>query len=288
VKILIGDNPFLGISHLAREKSRETLKSLTIERKMEVLKAAADEGASGFTFSTHSSNIELLTYMRDHEKDLLQELEYYILVPYATEYIRLTNVIGTDRLIKDVVMGNLKKNPIRLIGIPPYSIINLFIHENLKPYLEILPMHNVKAVLLHEVLSEVVMAFQLTKVVRELRKHFTKLGIGFGLETRNVAHLSKLLERSGETLDYVMTPMNPLGYQMGIKEESEKAIAALSGRGVKVIAVNILASGACTIEESTAYLKRFKNHIYAVAFGTSKPERARSNTRCLNLHLNQP
>jgi len=288
VKILVGDNPFLGISHFAREKGRETLKSLTIERKMEVLKAAAEEGASGFTFSTHSSNLELLTYMRDYEKDLLQKLEYYILVPYATEYIRLTDVAGTDRLIKNIVMGNLKKNPMRLIGVPPYFVINLFVHENLKQYLEILPRYNVKAVLLHEVLSEVVIAFQLTKVVRELRKHFTKLGIGFGLETRNAAHLSKLLKKSGETLDYVMTPMNPLGYQMGIKEESEKAIAALSGKGVKVIAMNILASGACTIEESVTYLKQFKNHIYAVAFGTSKPERARGNTRCLNLHLNQP
>ncbi|MCC6065886.1 MAG: hypothetical protein LM576_07885 [Thermofilum sp.] len=287
VKILVGDNPFLGISHLARERGREALRGLTLEKKVEVLKAAADEGASGFTFSTHNANLELLAYMRDNEKDLLKKLEYYVLTPYAAEYVRLTDVTGTDRLVKSIVIENLKKNPLKLINAPPYSIINLFIHENLNPYLEILPKQNVKAVLLHEVLSEILIAFKLTKIVKELRNYFTRLGVGFGMETRNIAILSRLLEQSGKTIEYAMTPMNPLGYQMGTKEEAEKAIIALSSGGVKVIAMNILASGACTIEESAAYLRQYRKHLYAVAFGTSKPERARSNTRCLNIHLNQ-
>jgi hypothetical protein len=287
-KILIGDNPFLGISHLAREKGRSAQRSLTLERKVEILQAAVDEGADGFTFSTYKSNLELLMHIREHEKDLLKKLKYYILTPYAAEYVRLTDTIGTDRLLQKTILGGLKiRNFIQLSLSSPYSLINLFIYENLRPYLEILPRSNVKVVLLHEILSEVLIAFQLTKVIKTLHKYFSRLEIGFGLETRNAAVLNKLLEQSEENIEYIMTPMNPLGYQMGIKEEAEKAIVMLSGRDTKIIAMNILASGACTIEESASYLKRFKEHLYAVAFGTSKPEHAQSNVRYLNFYLNQ-
>jgi hypothetical protein len=79
-----------------------------------------------------------------------------------------------------------------------------------------------------------------------------------------------------------MTPMNPPGYQMApSKEEAEEAIRKLGGRGTKIIAINILASGAVTIEEACKYLEPFKNIIHAVAYGTSKPQRARENALLL-------
>jgi len=72
--------------------------------------------------------------------------------------------------------------------------------------------------------------------------------------------------------------MNPLGYQIApSKEEAEEAIRELGKQGTKIIAINILASGAVTLEEACKYLESFKDKMYAVAYGTSKPHRAREN-----------
>jgi hypothetical protein len=85
-----------------------------------------------------------------------------------------------------------------------------------------------------------------------------------------------------------MMPMNPLGYQMApSKKDAEKSIEYLASRGAKIIAINILASGAIPPEYSCEYLKKFKSKVYAVAYGTSKPPRAKGNalllTKCLLL-----
>jgi hypothetical protein len=75
-----------------------------------------------------------------------------------------------------------------------------------------------------------------------------------------------------------MTPVNPLGYQMApSKEEAEKAVQELGEQGIKIIAINILASGAVTIEEACKYLESYKDKVYAVAYGTTKPQRAKEN-----------
>jgi hypothetical protein len=61
------------------------------------------------------------------------------------------------------------------------------------------------------------------------------------------------------------------------KKDAENSIEDLANRGSKIMAINILASGAISPENACEYLGKFKNKIYAVAYGTSKPSRARDN-----------
>jgi hypothetical protein len=290
-EILLGDNPFIGVSHLAQEKAREEKKALsTVQAKAEVIRAAIEGGATGFTFSTHPLNFELLQYMRDEHPSILQSLNYYLLTPYAQSYVRQANILGTANLVKSLGRDIALESPIgmltALLTLNLNKIAGLFIAREVKHYLKILPKENVKAILLHEVLTELIIAFGLADLLEELKKHVEiKLGVGFGVETRNLYHLERFLNENSLHIDYVMTPMNPLGYQMGTKELAENSVKALSNKGVKIIAINILASGACSIEEATTYLRAFKEHIYAVAFGTSKPNRARANAQYLRTNL---
>jgi len=50
-ELLLGDNPFIGVSHLAQERARQELREATLENKVKVVKAAIEGGATGFTFS---------------------------------------------------------------------------------------------------------------------------------------------------------------------------------------------------------------------------------------------
>lgn len=282
-EILLGDNPFIGVSHLAQEKSRETQKNLSIERKVEVIEAAVEAGATGFTFTTHPANLELLKYIKQKKPDTLNKLNYYILVPYATGYVREATKTGVPGLIKRIVLTGLRFNNLAYIIPPtPDKFIVLFIESELREYMKILPRENIKAVFLHEVLTELVIAFDLEKVITVLNNHFKKQGLGFGLETRNIGYAKRFLEKNKLELEYIMTPLNLIGYQMvPNKELAEDAIISLSRKGVKIIGINILASGILTPDDSFTYIHNLRDSIYAIAFGTSNPQRARETIKRL-------
>jgi len=283
-EILLGDNPFIGVSHLAQEKARLELDEVPeLEAKVEVLKSGLKGGVTGFTFSTHQSNLELLEYMQRAHPEILEKLNYYILIPYAQGYVRKANVHGGIGLARMIIRDIFFKHPLDFVSSTMTLNIgraaSLFIGVEAEPYLKVLPRERVKAILLHEVLTELIMAYDLTELLRELKRYVErKLRVGFGLETRNIGQLVEFLEKHNIEVEYIMTPMNPLGYQMApSKEEAERAILKLGEQGVKIMAINILASGAITPEQTCKYLKKFRDKVYAVTYGTTKPHRAREN-----------
>jgi hypothetical protein len=291
-EILLGDNPFIGVSHLAHEKARiEQSEASNLEAKASVLKAGLEGGVTGYTFTTHQTNLELLKYMNKHYPEVISKLNHYILTPYAQGYVRKANIYGTVSLAKTIARDIAFKHPVNSITSTLTFNFNrlasLFISIEINPYLKTLPIEKVKAILLHEVLTELIMAYNLTDLLRELKRFVEeKLGIGFGLETRNIGQLKKYLEENNIQVEYIMTPMNPLGYQMApSREEAEKSVREIGERGSKIIAINILASGAVTLEETCKYLEPFKDKIYGVAYGTSKPSRARDNAAILRSYL---
>jgi len=291
-ELLLGDNPFIGVSHLAQEKAKEEMKDAVLENKVKVIEAAIEGGATGFTFSTHESNLELLTYLNIRKKNVLNKMNYYILVPYAQSYVRKANIEGTPALIKSA-LENMFCRPssildmlTALIMLRPEKFAELFIEAELAPYLKILPRENVRAILLHEVLTELVMAFDLSGVVKCLDNDIRRrLGIDFGLETRNFGYLHEYISKTDFCTDYLMTPINSLGYQMAPNKESvEEAIEHL-GRRAKILAINVLASGAIDLSKAIEYVERYKDRIHAVVSASANPYRIRDNFQKLKKSL---
>lgn len=284
-ELLLGDNPFIGVSHMSHEKAREERGEASIENKVSVIEAAVKGGATGFTFSTCALNLELLRYLRDNRPRIFESLNYYVLVPYAAQYVREATSAGTVQLIKRVLAGNISLKGLSFALWPrPVNLIKMFLQVELKEYLDILPRERVKAVLLHEVLTELIVAFNLCHMVKELICHFQRRGLSFGFETRNVGNLRYFLKNNKITVEYVMTPLNPIGYQMSpSKKKAEESIIKLSTKGIKIIAINVLASGTVSPQQAMEYLSQFKECIFAVTVGTSKANRALENFRVLSM-----
>jgi len=282
-ELLLGDNPFIGVSHLAQEKAREGAKEASLENKVRVFEAAVESGATGFTFSTEESNLELLTYLSIHNSDPLNKMNFYILVPYAQSYIRRANVGGTQALIGSMLKDMLYSRAMTSSMLTALMSSNLerfvgpFIESELSPYLNMFCKERV-VVLLHEVLTELIMAFNLIDLLNSLDSYMErKLEVGFGLETRNLGHLHRYLSLTGYNPKYLMTPFNPLGYQMAWNKEAvEEAVKELGGE-TRIIAINVLASGAASLDEAIEYISKFKNNIYAVATASMRPNRIREN-----------
>ena len=289
---MLGDNPFIGVSHLTQEKAREEAEEASLGNKVAVFEAAIRGGATGFVFSTHRSNLELLAHLKIHRRDLVNAMNYYVLLPYAQSYVRRANVEGTPRLLRSS-LSNMMYSTLAtadmlaaLATLKPERLAGLLIRLELAPYLEVLPREKVKTVLLHEILTDPVAAFGLVDLLKFLVSYLRKrIGISFGLHTKNFG----VLYRHGffnEILpEYIMTSINPLGYMMAPNKETvEEAIEDL-GAKTKIIAINVLASGATSLDEATEYLSRFKDRIYAVSSASSKPHRIHDNFQAIRLRL---
>jgi len=291
-ELLLGDNPFIGTSHLSQRKAREEIAQSELENKIKVVEAAVSGGATGFTFSTHESNLELVTYMNAYRKDLLDSMDYYVLAPHSQSYVRKANIEGTPTFILST-LDNMVHRPsslvsvlASLISLRPERLASSLVEMELAPYLEILPKERIKAILLHEIVTELVVAFDLNSLFRSLIRYAKdKIGVSLGLETRNLGHLRRWMLATDCYPDYLMLPINPLGYQMApSKEETEKSIEELAKK-TKIIAINILASGAVSLEEAIDYLRKRREDLYAITSASVKPHRIYQNFSSLSRML---
>jgi hypothetical protein len=291
-ELLLGDNPFIGVSHLTQEKAREEAAENLLENKVKVIEAAVNGGATGFTFSTHESNLQLLAYLSTYREDLLNSMNYYILTPCAQSYVRKTNIEGTSKFMMST-LSNMVHKPSAILNVltslilsKPERLAGPLIEMELAPYLKILPKERIKAILLHEIVTELIVAFDLGDTLKALTKYMKdKIGFEIGLETRNLGHLHKWMIKEECSPEYLMVPANPLGYQMApSKEATEKSIVELSERA-KIIAINVLASGAVSLEEATSYLIRYADNLYAVTSASTNSCRIRQNFHTLSRML---
>ena len=291
-ELLLGDNPFIGVSHLTQDKAREETREASLDNKVMVFEAARKAGATGFVFSTHESNLELLTYLSVHRRDLLNAMNYYVLLPYVQSYVRRANIGGTPMLLRLILTNMLcSTSTIRdvlaaLTSLEPERFAGLFINAELNPYLGVLPRERVKAVLLHEILTDCLVAYGLTDLLSSLESCVRKrIGFSFGLHTKNFGHLFKQRSSAINCPEYLMTSLNPLGYMMAPSKQAVEEILQEIGEKTKIIAINVLASGAVTLHDSLRYLARFKDQIYAVSSASSKPKRIYENFQTIRAHL---
>lgn len=279
VEILLGDNPFIGVSHLSQDKAREESRESVLENKVKVVEAAVNGGARGFTFSTHPSNLELLQYIAKYRRELLDKLDYYILTPYAQSYVRTANITGTPNLISSIIKRINPSSLTAFITLNINKLLGLFLESEIEPYLKILPKKRIKSILIHEVITELLIAFNLYDTLKELDKHFTKKDIDFGVESRNISALDLFLKNNGHNIKYVMTPFNCIGYQMARDIASAmNAIDNLS-KNSKIIAISIFGAGILSLDEVIDYLSKHKDKIYAITTASTKADVIYNNCR---------
>jgi len=280
-ELLLGDNPFIGVSHLSQEKARDEVKEASLENKIRVIESAIDGGATGFAFTAQESNFELLTYLSTTRVDLLESMNYYILVPYGRFYVEKANVVGTPALIKSTIHKMFRRRSAvldALVGsfsLQAERLAGLFIEAEVAPYLRILPKERVKAVLLHEIIT-----FRLLDLLRQLDSYVReKIGTGFGLETRNQGHFWDWIRADSYRPEYIMSPINPLGYQMAPSRDLVESSMRQLSEYTRIIAMNILASGATDLHQAVDYISKYRDDIYAITSASIKPHRTLENFR---------
>jgi hypothetical protein len=282
--LLVGDNPFHGISHLSQQSVENRGTDITRAKfASDIVKISVENGANGFMFSVSETTLSILNMLP--EKELKDRLNLYALVPYAYEYVRLATHEGglpglAKRFAKEVLQtGNLKTVGVGLKGVltsDPIDVMKAYLsYEIIRIKASAKNRGVLRSVLLHEVITDMAIALNLEGLVKSYIKFMNDRGIEPGFETRNFPYFVNKFKEWG--IDFkglvLAAPFNKIGFYMNpSKEECEKALTDVSGS--TVIMMSILAAGYLNPKEAIGYVQGLPN-AKAIVVGVSNERQAR-------------
>ena len=291
--LLVGDNPFHGISHLSQERARVRGNTMTYPRyAADLVITSLENGANGFMFSVSELTLSILRIIRRMGGS--KRLRLYAIVPYAYEYVRLGVQIGMPGLAKKFMKQIVVSRNVRAIAMGLKGVVTVDPVAILKTYLiyEISRIKssagkqaNLESVLLHEAITDMALAYNLDWLFKSYVGFMLDLGIKPGFNTRNFTHLlNKFREWNIDLRETIIaTPFNKVGFQMNpSKTDCEKALANITESNI--IAISILAAGYLKPLEAVNYIKGLPN-IRGVAVGVSKEQHARATFKLLKEKL---
>jgi len=288
--LLVGDNPFHGISHLSQERSRVRGDAPTNpEYAARLVEIAVENGADGFMFSVSEKTLSILGILRKNGG--INRLGLYAIVPYAYEYVRLAGHLGgVPGLAKKVAREIVFSGNLRCIASGLNGILRSNVNSLIKTYLmyEISRIKRsagrrvkLESVLLHQLITDLCLGLGLDRIPKFYIKFMLEAGIIPGFNTGNFALLVEKFRKWDISLEDVViaAPFNKVGFQMvPSKQECEKALANLPKPNV--LAISILAAGYLKPKEAIDYIANLPN-IKGVAVGVSKERHARETFRLL-------
>jgi hypothetical protein len=278
--MLVGDNPFHGISHLSQERVRSRGYNIADSKfAADIVSISIKNGANGFMFSVSGTTLDILKNLRN----VTPSIDLYALVPYAYEYVRMATHAGgisgiTTKLAKEIAFSNLKVGALGIKGIIKSDLEDIF-----KAYLsyEIWRITDaagqngrLRSVFLHEIITDMALALKLEWVFDSFIKFIKKRKIKPGFETRNYAYLVNQFKIWNINLSELLiaAPFNKVGFYMNPSRDAcEKAL--LLNSYPNTIAMSILAAGYLKLPEAVEYISGLPN-ISGVVVGVSKEHHA--------------
>ena len=281
--LLVGDNPFQGISHLSQERARNRGKNIVSPAKQaaNVVLSSLKNGANGFSFSVSELTLAILRSLRERKR--IEQVSLYAMVPYAFEYVRVATQIGTPGLVKRFAKQVTLSGNVRAILEGLWSVVRIDPEGFMNTYLAY-ELSRIKSsagkqaklvsVLLNEVIADMGLALDFDWLFRSFISYLSKKKITPGFNTRNFPYLVKKFEKWGINLDetLIVTPFNKTGFQMNpSREECERTLANMSCPAV--LAISVLAAGYYKPSMAVDYLAGLDNLMGVIA-GVSNEHQA--------------
>ena len=291
---LIGDNPFIGVSHLSQFAARERVERLQLNKIIKVIEKAISSGASGYTFSTHPMNLQILKAMKD-TSTIDGGFDLYPVLPYAEGYVRMATEKGAIGLLREVwgrlsISGKTKlliDGGLSAARFDAVRLLKAYVDMELTSYLNVKPKEcTVRTVFMHDILTDLALSFEGHQLFDSFMQHVhEKYQAKPGFVTRNFARFVGFFQAHRLPLERIaiMTPFNKIGFQMNpSKNACESCLSELSGG--QVIAISILAGGYLTLDEAVDYIRGLRK-VSGVAVGVSSEGHAEETFKKLMASL---
>ncbi|MCP3684262.1 MAG: hypothetical protein GY861_16400 [bacterium] len=292
--LLVGDNPFHGISHLSQERAASRGEDVADPKHAAVLvQTALANGADGFMFSVSDTTLSIL--QRASKTDQREPIQIYAILPYAFEFVRLAVTQGgipglVKKMGSEIVFSwNFRAALYGVKGITrtdPESLLKSYLlYEESRIRSAAGKNGTVASILLHEVVTDMALALNMEWLVRAHIDFMQSRGIKPGFQTHNFAHLVTKFETWG--IDFrkvcIAAQFNSLGFWMcPSRTKCEEALKRIPD--TEVIAYGILASGYLKVPEATEYVKGLPG-LSGIAVGVSKEHHAHETFKLMKENL---
>lgn len=288
-KIVFGDNQFFGINHRSQEKAEEMLKCFSdVHNIMKVYDDAFDCGVKAVMLNSNDRAEEICQYFRDN-KSKYGDIAWYPSVPYPHKYANMVNELGIFPAISEVLFkGNSASSVLSMIGKGTTAVLTkdamrmmeMLIDVEYKMFRDL----NVKVLFLQNVITDLVLGYNIKEVFEHyceyIRKKYKVLP---GLITLNMPYLKRKLEEWGIEDVVICSSINAAGFNMHpSKEECEKVIAANDSNKFQLMAMNVLASGSISVQQSFDYINSL--NLQSVVFGASSKGHIKSSVEAIHLN----
>lgn len=287
-QIVFGDNQFFGINHRSQEKAEEMLKRFgNIDNIFEVYDNAFECGVKAVMLNSNEKAQAICDRFRDN-KSMYGDLVWYPSIPYPYKYANMVNELGLFPAVSEVLFkGNTTGGVLSMIGKGVSAVftkdamrmMEMLIDVEYKMFRDL----NVRCLFLQNVITDLVLGYNIKEVFEHyceyIRKKYKVLP---GLITLNMPYLKSKLEEWGIEDVVICSSINAAGFNMHpSKEEYERVIAANDPSKYQLMAMNVLASGSITVQQSFDYINSL--NIQSVVFGASSKGHIKSTVEAIHL-----
>jgi len=173
--ILLGDNPFFGVSHLSQEISRQkAAKSQNFNNILDVMNSSFNLGINKMVVSTHPQLNNLIQHIKNNSQ-LIDKFEFYPILPYAQGYVSKVNEMGMINALKDILKSASFQNKISIIAKGGLGALRKDFFKLFKVLIDIellkLQDSKINTVFLHDVLTDLALSLGMKKVFQTFQEH---------------------------------------------------------------------------------------------------------------------
>lgn len=287
-KIILGDNQFFGINHRSQEKAEEMLKRFgNIDNIFEVYDNAFDCGVKAVMLNSNDKAVAICDRFRAN-KSKYGDIAWYPSMPYAYKYANMVNELGIFPAINETifkgntakgVLGMISKGVTMAVTKDAMKMMEMLIDVEYKMFRDL----NVRVFFLQNIITDLILGYD----IKEVFEHFCdyirkKYKVTPGFVTLNMPYLKSKLEEWGIEDVVICSSINAAGFNMHpSKEEYDKVIAANDPTKYQLMAMNVLASGSITVQQSFDYINSL--NIQSVVFGASSKGHIQSTVEAIKI-----
>lgn len=287
-KVILGDNQFFGINHRSQDKAEEMLKRFSnLDNIFEVYDNAFDCGVKAVMLNSNEKAVAICDRFRAN-KSKYGDVAWYPSIPYAYKYANMVNELGIFPAVNEVlfkgnttggVLSMIGKGASAVLGKDAMKMMEMLIDVEYKMFRDL----NVKVFFLQNIITDLMLGYNIKDVFEHYCEYIRKkYKVTPGLVTLNMPYLKRKLEEWGIDNVVICSSINAAGFNMHpSKEEYERVIAANDSSKYQLMAMNVLASGSITVQQSFDYINSL--NIQSVVFGASSKGHIKSTVEAIKL-----
>jgi hypothetical protein len=274
--VVLGHNPFFGVNHLSKRRGAQTEAAFEeVPAITRMLHLVADQGVTAMMMSTHPRAALVADAVRK-DSTLLSRFHFYPLLPYVNKYVRQANEKGLVNVVLDQLKQGGWASRLATAARGGLAVLTRD-HEKMLATLiglELAPLQglNIKAVFLHDVLTDLALALDIPSVLElhmsEIRERFGARG---GFATKNLPLLIERFKRYGFARPLVLAQINKMGF--GMNPTREACEQSLAQSDLQVMAMGTLASGYLAPDQAFDYVFSVPS-VESIVVGVSSPAHA--------------